>query len=451
MHPVASDDGGAMSVTTLDEQTPPARIASQRSEGWRSIALFLWAAFTGFGTYFCMYGVREPFKTSDYHNIPPLLGRLDFKTFLITSQVLGYTLSKFIGIRFIAEMKSDQRPKALVALVGFAELALVGFGLIPPPWNAAALLLNGLALGMVFGLVMGFLEGRRHSEAMLAALCSSFVAAPGVCKGVGKWVLTRGIGQFWMPSAAGLIFFIPLIGFVWALKYLPQPDERDVAARSSRQVMGRRDRRRLIVRYWPGLTLVMLGYLLLTVMRSIRGDYATEIWKAIGVDAQAATFASSETIVAIVTLLLFGTLVFIGNNRAAFFSAVILSITGFAAGVVALLAFKAALIKPFAFIVMLGISMYLPYMAVHTTLFERLLATTRDKGNIGFLMYLVDAFGYLGYVGVIICEGFLPHGSIIRLFYGAGWVTMIGGMTLFVLATVYFARHPAVRNTAAEK
>jgi hypothetical protein len=90
-------------------------------------------------------------------------------------------------------------------------------------------------------------------------------------------------------------------------------------------------------------------------------------------------------------------------------------------------------------------------MAVHTTLFERLLATTRDKGNIGFLMYLVDAFGYLGYVGVIICEGFLPHGSIIRLFYGAGWVTMIGGMTLFVLATVYFARHPAVRNTAAEK
>jgi hypothetical protein len=52
--------------------------------------------------------------------------------------------------------------------------------------------------------------------------------------------------------------------------------------------------------------------------------------------------------------------------------------------------------------VLQGVGLYLPYIAVHTTIFERLIAMTRDRGNIGYLMYLADAFGYLGYVFVLL-------------------------------------------------
>ena len=58
--------------------------------------------------------------------------------------------------------------------------------------------------------------------------------------------------------------------------------------------------------------------------------------------------------------------------------------------------------------VLTGLGLYLPYVLVHTTLFERLMAVTRDGGNLGFLMYLSDSAGYLGYVGLMLAKKFLP-------------------------------------------
>ena len=46
--------------------------------------------------------------------------------------------------------------------------------------------LNGLPLGMVFGLVVSYLEGRRQTEALAAALTASFIVSSGVVKSVGR-------------------------------------------------------------------------------------------------------------------------------------------------------------------------------------------------------------------------------------------------------------------------
>ena len=54
--------------------------------------------------------------------------------------------------------------------------------------------------------------------------------------------------------------------------------------------------------------------------------------------------------------------------------------------------------------VLVGLGLYLPYVAMHTTVFERLLSMTHQRGNLGFLMYVADAFGYLGYVAVMIAK-----------------------------------------------
>jgi len=95
-----------------------------------------------------MYALRKPFTAGTYNEAPFVAG---FKTWLVLAQVLGYTISKFIGIKVIAEMTAARRGHMLLMLVGIAELALVMFGLVPPPWNIACLFLNGLPLGMVFG------------------------------------------------------------------------------------------------------------------------------------------------------------------------------------------------------------------------------------------------------------------------------------------------------------
>lgn len=142
-----------------------------------------WATAAAFGTYFCMYAFRKPFTAAEFEGSE--VAGIDFKTVLVTAQVIGYTLSKFVGIRIVSEMPPRLRPLAIVLLILAAEVALVLAGATPRPWNAVWLFCNGLPLGMVFGLVLGCLEGRRVSEVLTAGLCASFIVADGAMKSVG--------------------------------------------------------------------------------------------------------------------------------------------------------------------------------------------------------------------------------------------------------------------------
>src|SRR5262245_22415372 len=177
-----------------------------------------------------MYAFRKPFTAASFAEFS-VFG-MTLKTLLVTSQVAGYMVSKFVGIKIIAEMPRERRARGILLLVAIAELALVCFGFVPSPWNAGCLFVNGLALGLVFGLVLGFLEGRQRTEALTAGLCASFILADGMTKSVGAWLLQRGVSEFWMPSCAGLLFLTPLTVGAWMLSRIPPPDAQDIAART---------------------------------------------------------------------------------------------------------------------------------------------------------------------------------------------------------------------------
>jgi hypothetical protein len=95
----------------------------------------------------------------------------------------------------------------------------------------------------------------------------------------------------------------------------------------------------------------------------------------------------------------------------------------------------------FSFMVLLGLGLYVPYVVVHTTVFERLVAMTRDRGNIGYLMYLADAFGYLGYVVVLLLRSAIrSSGSLLDLFLATAWGVATAGAVCFGLAGAWFLR-----------
>src|SRR5277367_6684714 len=76
----------------------------QRSPAW---AFVLYVSLSSFVVYACMYGFRKPFTAASYDGIT-LFG-ISYKVVLVISQVLGYMLSKFYGIRFIAGMRAEKR------------------------------------------------------------------------------------------------------------------------------------------------------------------------------------------------------------------------------------------------------------------------------------------------------------------------------------------------------
>lgn len=409
------------------------------------LTLSAWCLVAAFGTYFCMYAFRKPFTAASYAE--EMVWGIGYKTVLVTAQVLGYMLSKFLGIKVIAEIAPQRRIGLLLVLIGVAEVALLLFAMTPAPWNAIWMFVNGLPLGLVFGLVLGFLEGRRQTEALTAGLCASFIVADGVVKSVGASLLRLGVSEAWMPFLVGFLFVPPLLLFVGMLTRIPAPSRVDVAERGERVPMAWAERGEFFHRYRTGLILLVLAYTLITILRSVRADFAPEIWAGLGVTQRPEVFAWSEILVAAGVLTLNGSICLLRRNALAFFASLGLAITGALLVPIALLGREAGELSPLAFMVLHGLGLYLPYVAVHTTIFERLLAMTQERGNIGYLMYLADAFGYLGYVAVMLLRNGMERGEhFLPFFVALSWGIAGACVLLLLPCWRYFATHPATQQ-----
>lgn len=193
-------------------------------------------------TYMSMYAFRKPLSAATFEGLT--YWGMDYKIIALISQVIGYTCSKFLGIRIVSSMKPGQRIRYILGLVGAAWIALFFFAWTPQPYNVLLLVINGLPLGMIFGIVISFLEGRRNTELLGAGLCISFITASGIVKSVGQFLIVHlGVSDFWMPFLTGLVFVPLLLLGVWLLGKIPPPTEEDKALRSERTPMTKVERR----------------------------------------------------------------------------------------------------------------------------------------------------------------------------------------------------------------
>lgn len=370
-----------------------------------SIVFVLLAGFSAFAAYCSVYAFRKPFTAGTYADLE--IWGVQFKIALVMAQVAGYALSKFIGIRVIAAMGAAQRVVILLVIIGIAELALLGFALTPAPYNIGWMFLNGLPLGMAWGLIFSYLEGRRITELLAAALCTNFILSSGFVKTTGKWLLDeQGVSEMWMPFVTGLLFLPLLLVSVWLLEHLPPPNQQDRNQRAERRSMRASERRALFRRYAPGLIALVLTYLVLTIVRDVRDNFAVEIWSELGYAGEAAILTTAELPIAALCLILVGAMVLIRQN----FRALWLN-HGFVLGGAVLLAgstwmFQNDLISPFWWMVSSGFGLFLPYILFNGVLFDRLMASFKEAGNVGFLMYVADSIGYLGSVGVLLWRNF---------------------------------------------
>ena len=415
-------------------------------------AFTLVAGSAGFCAYFSMYAFRKPFTAATFEHVPGWHLDLDYKIALIVAQVAGYALSKFIGVKVISEIHPRQRAAAILVLIGLSWLALIAFAAIPAPWNVIALFFNGVPLGMIWGLVFGFMEGRRVSEVLASMLCASFILSSGVVKSVGTWLMQSvHVDRFWMPAATGALFVPLLLLSVWVLGQLPPPDTRDEAERTRRAPMTRADRSRFLHDYAPGLIAIIIAYVLLTAFRDFRDNFAAEIWTALGYGGQAAIFSASELPVAFIALAGMALVIVVRDNRRALVVIHAMIGGGFALLGLSTLAFQAHLISPLVWMVLAGSGLYIAYNPINAVLFDRLVAASGRTANAGFLIYVADSFGYLGSVTLLLWRNF-GRGSLdwLQFFTAGAYVTSVVGVALTFVAALYFHRRASDRLAASE-
>jgi hypothetical protein len=397
------------------------------------------AAFTA---YFAMYAVRKPFAAASFADAA--VWGVQLKIALVLGQVLGYALSKFLGIKFVSEIPPARRPLALVVLLVTAELALVAFAVLPPGGQVVAMFCNGLPLGAIWGLVFGFLEGRRTTEILGAGLSTSYIVASGAVKSVGRWLLDAGVGEAWMPALTGAMFVPPFLAAVWILSCLPRPSAQDEGARVRRAPMYGAERKAFVRRFFIGIATLTAAHVALTAYRDFRDNFAAELWKALGYGDAPAMFTYSEIPVALAVVAGLAAIYRIPDNRRAFFWVHALMGGGAALVASATLLFDLGVISGPTWMVAIGIGLYLGYVPFGTVLFDRLIAATGAVGTAVFMIYVTDAFGYLGSIGVLLFKNF-AHADLSwleffrRFSYGCG----IGCAGAFAASAWYFAHRSA--------
>jgi MFS family permease len=392
-----------------------------------NIPFVLNASLASFGAYFCMYAFRKPFSVATFEGMEVF--HVDYKIILIIAQVVGYALSKFIGIKVVSELKANQRVYYLLGLISIAELALVLFALVPKPFNVVFMFLNGVPLGMIWGIVFSYLEGRKFTEILGVALSTSFIVSSGVVKSVGLFVMTSwGFSQFWMPAITGALFVLPLLFFTWLLEKIPKPTEEDIELRSERIPMTGKDRKKLLLQFLFPITIWVIFYTFLTAFRDFRDSFSRELWDTIGYKDDVSVYSSSETLVACIVLVVLAfAFYFRDNMKALFFYQFLLLLGSISLGFSTYL-FHTGNLNPFTWMVISGFGLYICYVPFNCLFFDRFVGAFRIKGNAGFLIYFADAFGYLGSVAVLLYKNFGQSGlSWIQFFmYSAYSVAGIG-------------------------
>ena len=71
--------------------------------------LAAYAIACSFATYFAMFAFRKPFAAASYDRHFSEGSALGLKSALVTGQVVGYGLAKWIGVKFISETSRSRR------------------------------------------------------------------------------------------------------------------------------------------------------------------------------------------------------------------------------------------------------------------------------------------------------------------------------------------------------
>src|SRR5882757_4225355 len=95
--------------------------------------LTLYGAIASFCLYTCIFSLRKTFGVATYEGLT--YGGIDFKIWMVAFQVIGYMISKFIGIKVVSELRSTRRTRSILILVSIAAISWLFFAITPHPYS----------------------------------------------------------------------------------------------------------------------------------------------------------------------------------------------------------------------------------------------------------------------------------------------------------------------------
>lgn len=408
----------------------------------------LWAGGAALLSYSLVYALRKPFTAAAFEGLEAF--GMDYKVVATITQILGYLIAKFIGIKLISELKKEHRLRFIIISVIVAEASLILFATLPTPYNVFAMFFNGLSLGCMWGVIFSFIEGRRTTDILASLLGISIVISSGVAKSLGLFTMqTLHISEFWMPAFIGA-FALPLLATLgYIMNRLPQPTAEDIATKSQRVPLNGQQRRALFINFMPVLILLLVANLMLVILRDIKEDFLVNIIDMKGHSSW--LFAQVDSIVTLIILALFGVMGFIKSNIKVLVILLSMVVAGTATLSFVSFNYDALQLNTITWLFIQSLSLYIAYLCFQSIFFDRFIACFRIKGNVGFFIVTIDFIGYTGTVLVLMFKEFF-HADINWLeFYNraSGYVGIICTVA-FTCSIIYLVQRHRREKMACE-
>lgn len=414
-----------------------------------SDALFiLWAGGAALLSYSLVYALRKPFTAATFDGLD-FFG-MDYKTATSIVQISGYFISKLIGIKVISELKKENRLKFIIFSVVAAELSLVLFGVLPQPFNVFALFFNGLSLGCMWGVIFGFLEGRRLTGLLASLMGLSIAISSRTAKSIGLFVMdSMHISEFWMPAFIGAFAF-PLLSFLgWLMTKMPQPTQADKELCTERVTLDSKARLNLFRSFMPVLVMLFFANLFITVLQDIKEDFLVKILDVDAAGLSSWAFAKVDAAVTFIILCMFGLISVVRSNIKVL--CLLLGLVTCGTAALSFMAFNYSTLQlsSMTWLFLQSLSLYTVYLSFQTLFFERFIACFKIKGNVGFFIITLDFIGYTGTVVVLVFKEFFSPAINWLDFYNlmSGYVGIVCSVAFIGSAVYLIQRYRRERYT----
>jgi hypothetical protein len=270
-------------------------------------------------------------------------------------------------------------------------------------------------------------------------MAMSTIISSGAIKSISKSLLNAGVNHFWTPPLVGVIFFVPLLFFIFILESLPDPDEEDVDIRTERIIMNGEDRCNYFKFFGPGIVLLTTLYVFIASYRDLRDNFGVELFTGFGTDENASIFAISEIIVALficIPVALFMLMKLSIKHLIAYHGLIWIGLTAL---LICTILVNSGKIQGLYFMVMSGICVFTAELPYNSILGDLLIALFKYKANSGLFMYITDSFGYMSSIIILFIKNFgSPNLSWVEFFLKVSYVMTCCGLFLSFCSITYF-------------
>lgn len=254
---------------------------------------------------------------------------------------------------------------------------------------------NGFPLGLVWGIVFSYVEGRKYTEFIGAMLACTFVFSSGWVKSFGLYLqrnLELNINQ--VPFFTAIIALIAAAIVIFILEKLPPPNSEDKLLRNDRKPLNPIEQRRFLRDHGSILIPFVIIYGIFTIMRDFRDNFSAEMLTENGAYSSD-VFINMELKVSLVLLCLVPLFSWIKNHQIALNTTTFSIILGILTSLTATFLFIQHQISIIGLLMFTGGGFYLGYILINISVMDRIVGFSRESGNSGFLIYIADSVGYL--------------------------------------------------------